>query len=126
MVRKRLFLGMFSMGIALTFILCGCGGSKGNESASISSGEVVIKASEWKFEPGRISIRAGEPITLVLKNDGKTTHNVDFASLGIDLQAEPGQSKSITVTPNRTGEFEFACTLPGHRDSGMVGKLVSR
>jgi uncharacterized cupredoxin-like copper-binding protein len=24
----------------------------------------------------------------------------------------------------KSGEFEFACLIPGHRESGMIGKVV--
>jgi uncharacterized cupredoxin-like copper-binding protein len=29
-------------------------------------------------------------------------------------------------TFNRAGEFDFACLIPGHYDSGMVGRITVR
>jgi uncharacterized cupredoxin-like copper-binding protein len=36
----------------------------------------------------------------------------------------PGKTGEIVWTFNRTGEFDFACLIPGHFDAGMVGRIV--
>ena len=35
----------------------------------------------------------------------------------------PGKQREIVWTFNRTGEFDFACLLPGHYEAGMVGRI---
>ncbi len=39
---------------------------------------------------------------------------------------EPGQSGEIVWTFGISGEIEFACNVPGHYESGMVGKVKVR
>ena len=36
---------------------------------------------------------------------------------------EPGKTKELTWTFGKAQELEFACNIPGHYDSGMVGKF---
>lgn len=42
----------------------------------------------------------------------------------IAAHAEPGTTATVLFTPTEAGVFEFACTIPGHKEAGMVGKLV--
>jgi uncharacterized cupredoxin-like copper-binding protein len=35
----------------------------------------------------------------------------------------PGKSSPLIWTFNRVGEFDFACLIAGHYQSGMVGKI---
>lgn len=50
---------------------------------------------------------------------GKTMDHSDPNSVLL----EPGESSEIVWTFTKTAELEFACNVPGHYDSGMVGKL---
>lgn len=117
------------LGVALmSLVLAACGQSSG-APAAVSSGEITIKATEWKFEPAIISVEAGKPIKLVLRNDGKIEHNVHVTGLTVggkelQLDAKTGETVSLEFTPDKSGTFELACTLPAHKDAGMVGKLV--
>lgn len=36
----------------------------------------------------------------------------------------PGKQGTVTWNFNRLGEFEFACLLPGHYQTGMKGKIT--
>ena len=42
----------------------------------------------------------------------------------VHVAAEAGQSGMVTFTPTEAGEYEFYCTVAGHKASGMFGKLV--
>jgi uncharacterized cupredoxin-like copper-binding protein len=35
----------------------------------------------------------------------------------------PGQSENITINAD-AGEYEYYCSVPGHKAAGMVGKLI--
>jgi len=84
---------------------------------------IVLVASEWRFDPTTITFRAGEPVTLVLQNDGKILHNVELHGLDVFLEAEPGERVQATFTPNQSGTFSLACILPGHKELGMEGVI---
>ncbi len=86
--------------------------------------EVALTASEWEFMPVSITVRKGEPVTLVLVNDGIIEHDVEIAAFGLHLHTPPGGSLKGSFVPDKAGTFEFACEIPGHRAAGMVGQIV--
>ncbi len=42
----------------------------------------------------------------------------------LHVAAEAGRVADITFTPEQSGEYVFYCTVAGHRQAGMEGKLV--
>jgi uncharacterized cupredoxin-like copper-binding protein len=96
-----------------------------------------------RFVPDRIEVREGETVRLVLRNAGKTTHELvlgtkpvldEHAALMMkfpDMEHDepymvhvaPGRRGEIVWTFNRAGEFDFACLIAGHYQAGMVGKV---
>jgi uncharacterized cupredoxin-like copper-binding protein len=96
-----------------------------------------------RFVPASISVREGETVRLVVKNDGKVMHEFvigtkkeldEHAALmkkypGMQhdepymAHVAPGKSGEIVWTFNRPGEFDFACLIAGHYGAGMVGKI---
>lgn len=117
----RIALGLASLSLAA----CAQGGGG---QAPVASGEVVVRTSEWKFEPGTFSVEAGKSVTLVLRNVGKIEHDLKVSSLTaagkeVELAAKAGEAASVEFTPDKPGIYEITCTLPGHKSAGMVGKL---
>ena len=106
-------------------VLTACSSSGGSTTAA--SGEITIRATEFKFEPASIKVTAGKPVTLILKNEGKVEHNIALAGVvsGKDVQidAKAGETARVEFTPDKTGVHELSCTLPAHKDAGMVIKL---
>ena len=96
-----------------------------HESAIVPEArEVTLIASEWEFAPAVIHARVGDPVTIVLVNDGAVEHDVEVAAFGLHLHTPTGESLKGSFVPDRAGVFEFACEIPGHRAAGMVGTLV--
>lgn len=54
--------------------------------------EVIVKASEWKFEPAIIRVRAGQPLKLVFQNWGQENH--DLVLKGMEGQ-EGGKQENV-------------------------------
>ncbi|MDA0302102.1 MAG: plastocyanin/azurin family copper-binding protein [Chloroflexi bacterium] len=40
------------------------------------------------------------------------------------VAAEAGRVAEIEFTPTQAGTYVFYCTVPGHREAGMEGKLI--
>lgn len=96
-----------------------------------------------RFSPDVINVRQGETVKLVMTNTGKIKHELvigtkkhlaehaalmaKFPNMEHDepdmSHVEPGETGEIVWTFNRAGEFDFACLMPGHFESGMVGKI---
>ena len=45
-----------------------------------------------------------------------------FATLHVHALSD--KQVTVTFTPTDPGTYEFYCTIPGHREAGMVGSLV--
>jgi uncharacterized cupredoxin-like copper-binding protein len=59
--------------------------------------------------------------------------HMDHAGMGMDFMdqadpnsilVEPGKTAELVWTFGQSGTLEFACTMPGHYEAGMVGKIV--
>ncbi len=55
---------------------------------------------------------------------GTSAPNANGASLHV--AAAPGASAMIEFTATEAGAYVFYCTVPGHREAGMEGKLTVR
>lgn len=104
----------------------------------------VDMLDSMRFSPDRLAVAAGETIRFVIRNRGRMQHEMvigtpamlaEHAALmakhpGMEHDAAhmahvaPGQRGEIVWTFNRTGEFEYACLLPGHLEAGMRGRIV--
>jgi plastocyanin len=90
---------------------------------------IVVTASEFAFEPSTIELRAGVPTRIELDNRGALVEHsllVHAPSGGdwIHLHAAPKGTDAGTYRIDTPGSYEVLCTIPGHTESGMVGKLV--
>ena len=64
-------------------------------------------------------------VNVTLINNGMQPH--DFTLEGYDIKTKTlssGQSDSVAFTADKTGTFTYYCSVPGHRDLGMIGQLV--
>ncbi|HET9223458.1 MAG TPA: cupredoxin domain-containing protein, partial [Roseiflexaceae bacterium] len=70
---KRLFR---SLGIALcVFVLIACGPGNREETTGVR-----VAASEFRFEPANLALKANTPTTLTFKNAGQTLHDLTIVS----------------------------------------------
>ena len=103
----------------------------------------VSMDDRMRFVPDSISVREGETVRLIVKNDGKVMHEFvigtkkeldehaalmkKFPDMEHDepymAHVAPGKTGEIVWTFNRPGEFDFACLIAGHYAAGMVGKI---
>lgn len=49
-------------------------------------------------------------------------HDGEMKSIHINAKSE--QTVRIRFIPKETGEFKFYCSVPGHKEAGMVGKFI--
>lgn len=108
---------------------------------------IVLRMTDrMRFEPDRFSVRVGETVRLVVRNDGRMLHELVIGTPDeLDAHAElmkrfpdmehdepwmvhvpPGASGRIVWTFNRAGTFAFACLMAGHYQAGMVGRIDVR
>ncbi len=79
---------------------------------------------EFAYTPSSFTIPADTDVSVTLTNSGVTPHNFTIDNPSVvsdDVQA--GQSTALTLNLP-AGTYEFYCSIPGHRELGMVGTLT--
>jgi plastocyanin len=111
--------------------LAGCGGDDAApeaapaaaDEAADSSDTVTLVATEFSFDPDAVSIPADTDVAITLENAGVVEH--DFVVDELDVHIHADATETITETVNlAAGTYEFYCSIPGHRSSGMEGTLT--
>jgi plastocyanin len=94
-------------------------------AGSAEAQKITITGTEFAFSPSAITLKKGQPAQITFKNGGTYPHNLTIADLGIKTKTiQPGEQDTIQFTPDKTGQFGFMCTVPGHADRGMKGTLT--
>ncbi len=88
------------------------------------STSVAITASEFKFSPTSIQVPLGQKVTFTLDNKGVVEHDITVQAAGFTLLAKAGQVVTGEYTFDKPGVFDFICSIPGHKEAGMKGKLT--
>ena len=103
----------------------------------------LVMGDNMRFTPDVVSVKQGETVRFVVKNQGKQLHEmvigtkkeldahaammVKFPKMQHDepymAHVAAGKSQDLIWTFNRSGEFDFACLIAGHCQAGMVGKI---
>ena len=103
-------------------------GAKAEGTAKESNGVLDIpvnKAGGLLFQFKDAQATAGKA-TIQTKNDEPIGHNIAIQGNGIDQKGpvvQGGGTSKITVDL-KPGTYTFYCSVPGHREAGMQGKLV--
>jgi uncharacterized cupredoxin-like copper-binding protein/mono/diheme cytochrome c family protein len=85
---------------------------------------IELDLEDIHFSQTQITIAPNTPITINLVNKGAGPHNFNIDALTIHSgDIAPGASGSVTINAP-PGEYEYYCNIPGHKDAGMVGKLI--
>lgn len=85
----------------------------------------TIPAKEFSFSPSEISVKKGDKVRIILQNTGTMTHDwvVDEFSVRTKI-IKPGETDTVEFTADKTGEFEYYCSVGQHRANGMKGVLI--
>ena len=86
--------------------------------------EVVVEASKFKFEPNVIRVPKGKTIKLTFKSvDGM--HDLVMDEFNVRTrQLNAGEENVVGFVADRTGTFEYYCSVADHRARGMVGTVI--
>lgn len=105
--------------------LAGAGRRQPNQNSKSSDAkEIVIEGSNYKFTPNQITVKKGVKTRILFKNTGGMhDFRVDELNLATSV-IQDGQQDFVEFTPNKTGTFEFYCSVGNHRQMGMVGKIT--
>ena len=103
----------------------------------------VDMSDRMRFAPAEIEVRQGETVRFIVRNTGKTMHEMVLGRMG-DLKEHaalmrkfpgmehdepymvhvaPGKSGALVWQFDRAGEFYYGCLIPGHFEAGMIGRI---
>lgn len=110
---------------------------------SEADNEILVTASDdLRFDPATVEVKAGDVVTFVVRNGGKTDHEfvlgdeayqemheMDMAEghgmshLENAVTVGAGETKELTWEFTEAGSVLFGCHVPGHYEAGMVGTI---
>jgi nitrite reductase (NO-forming) len=74
-----------------------------------------------------IEIKKGELVRIVIVNKGTLVHDISIEGLNVTTGlVPPGETVYMDFTANSAGEFQYFCSITGHRELGMEGILIVR
>ena len=95
----------------------------------IADGKLVFigenGAIKGKVNP-QLNVAEGAVVQINLINGDGAQHDIsvpDFAAQSNKLN-DKGASTAIVFRANKKGEFQYICSIPGHVQAGMIGKIV--
>jgi cytochrome c oxidase subunit 2 len=95
-----------------------------HHNASPAPVEIKITARQFEFEPKTITVRKGQPVKLIITSVD-VSHGFAISEFNIKEKIKAHTTKTIEFTPDRTGEFQFYCSVYcGDDHEDMEGKLI--
>ncbi|MBI4312896.1 MAG: hypothetical protein HY681_14120 [Chloroflexi bacterium] len=140
-----------TLGLLLLLIATACSSgaaekktdSNGHNTEVVEVTFSVVEEGKLEFAPLNARVVVGKKVMLTLHNTGRLEHDLLVADIPAEIEADaghggdaghaaaevavhtlPGTKASVVFTPTHPGTYEVLCTLPGHKDAGMVGHLV--
>ena len=121
-------------------------GQPGNPKKPARTVTLTMEEGDGKmaFSPAVVEVKLGEQIKFVISNKGELDHEMILATLAMNLahaeemkknpdmehddpnakRIAPKKTAEILWHFTRAGEFDFSCLIPGHRETGMHGKVI--
>lgn len=111
--------------IGSVLFIAGCGGGSGSVPGGASAGgqAVVVKMTEFKYEPTTVQVKAGK-VEFKLQNTGTVEHSFVIVGTGKGApDVRPGVETSLAAEL-KPGTYTVECDIPGHKEAGMMMTLV--
>lgn len=126
-------MGLANGIVAVAGSACGRGAAASGRTATIGIHYSHYSVSE-------VTAKAGEPITITLRNDDPIDHEWIVGTDAVHERHRTGTERyhgsvptEVTIPPYTTkvttvifrvpGDYKYICHLPGHEQYGMVGVL---
>jgi plastocyanin len=114
---------------SLLALVAGCGGGDDSaapaaDAAPTAGDGLTVVATEFAYDPADLSIAADEDVEVTLENAGVVEHDIQIDELDLHIHADPTETTTETVNVP-AGTYDFYCSVPGHRASGMEGTLTA-
>ncbi|MFL5821467.1 MAG: plastocyanin/azurin family copper-binding protein [Solirubrobacteraceae bacterium] len=107
--------------VALASTGCG-GGGQGGAPGTLHLAAVPRKLA---YDKSSLTAKPGK-VTIVMTNPSSLPHDVAIEDGDVDAKGKVvGTGGTSTVTADlKAGTYTFYCSVPGHKQAGMKGKLT--
>ncbi len=123
---------LLAMAAIAAIVVSGCGDG--------TSANATVAIHYSRFTPQVITVPAGVPVTITLRNDDPIEHEwivgppkvherhrtgteAVHAEVPTEVTVPAFSTRVTTLTFEQAAEFAYICHLPGHEAYGMVGTL---
>lgn len=83
-----------------------------------------IEARQFAYSPSELKVNAGDTVTIQLVSND-VVHGLYVDDYGVAVEADPGQTKTLTFVVDKPGSFRFRCNITcGAMHPFMIGRLT--
>lgn len=83
-----------------------------------------IDARQYAYSPSELQVNQGDTITIRLVSTD-VVHGLYVDGYDLSVEADPGQTATLTFTADKPGSFRFRCNITcGAMHPFMIGKLT--
>jgi heme/copper-type cytochrome/quinol oxidase subunit 2 len=83
-----------------------------------------ISARQYAYSPSELHVNPGDMVTFELVSTD-VVHGLYVDGYGVSVEADPGQTSTLTFIADRPGSFRFRCNITcGAMHPFMIGKLT--
>lgn len=83
-----------------------------------------MEARQFAYSPSEIKVNPGDTVTIQLVSTD-VVHGLYIDGYGISVEADPGQTTTITFVADKPGSFRFRCNVTcGAMHPFMIGKFT--
>jgi uncharacterized cupredoxin-like copper-binding protein len=135
------------LGAVALLTLAACGNAPASPATEV---RLSVAGREMTFTPTQVRATVGQPITVEFVNEGVVEHDWavlklaardvratvegaggthqtgtgDGSNPSVHVAAMPGERGEVTFTAEQPGRYTIGCTVPGHKEAGMMGMLT--
>jgi uncharacterized cupredoxin-like copper-binding protein len=134
--------------LLVLFAATACGGDGGANTPETQ--DVAVVATDIVYDTELIRVGINQPVRLTFENDGLLEHDFTVREIAVQEVHAPDENEAddhamsedvhdlalhvaapgsggqavLEFTPTQAGEYEYYCTVSGHKEAGMVGTLI--
>ena len=83
-----------------------------------------IEAKQFAYSPSEVRVNPGDQVTIELVSTD-VVHGLYIDGYGVSVEADPGQTTTITFVADKPGSFRFRCNITcGAMHPFMIGKFT--
>ena len=121
----RLRSAWYLIAVALVSLALAGGVVAADRAIDAGAIRVEVRAKDVRFSPPDVTVEAGRSVFVEFTNDDPIFHDwmVEGVS-NVDAGARPGQTRRLRFVLDTPGTYEIICSVEGHAEAGMVGRLT--